>query len=128
MFKHFIKDIAARKAMILFSDTLLGRAMLRKGVELASRELGIPLDVQPDSTDREFWHIRAGAPTAPLYVHIRVHAETLAELIEFGANAWLEGRKLHLHRDILPLLARHMQAAEQTINDGISGPETDTKR
>lgn len=108
MFKHFIKDIAARKAMILFSDTLLGRAMLRKGVELASRELGIPLDVQPDSTDREFWHIRAGDPTAPLYVHIRVHAETLAELIEFGANAWLEGRKLHLHRDILPLLARHM--------------------
>lgn len=128
MLKHFIKDIAARKAMILFSDTLLGRAMLRKGVELASRELGIPLEVQPDPADREFWHIRAGVPTAPLCVNIRVHAETLAELIEFGANAWLEGRKLHLHRDILPLLARHMQAAEQTINDGISGPETDTKR
>ena len=32
MFKHFIKDIAARKAMILFSDTLLGRAMLRKSI------------------------------------------------------------------------------------------------
>ena len=109
MLKHFIKDIAARKAMILFSDTLLGRAMLRKGVELASRELGIPLDVQADSTDRDIWHIRAGAPTALLCVHIRVHAETLAELIEFGANAWLEGRKLHLHHDILPLLARHMQ-------------------
>ncbi|MEE1266736.1 MAG: hypothetical protein UHH87_10660 [Akkermansia sp.] len=115
MFKHFIKDIAARKAMILFSDTLLGRAMLRKGVELASRELGIPLDVQPDSTDREFWHIRAGAPTAPLCVHIRVHAEALAELIEFGANAWLEGRKLHLHRDILPLLAKHMQSTKGTL-------------
>ena len=109
MFKHLIKDIAARMAMILFSDTLLGRAMLRKGVELASRELGIPLDVQPDSTARDIWHIRAGAPTAPLCVNIRVHAETLAELIEFGANAWLEGRKLHLHHDILPLLARHMQ-------------------
>ena len=120
MFKHFIKDIAARKAMILFSDTLLGRAMLRKGVELASRELGIPLEVQPDSTDREFWHIRAGATTAPLYVHIRVHAETLAELIEFGANAWLEGRKLHLHRDILPLLARHMQSTEGTLHQQLS--------
>ena len=120
MFKHFIKDIAARKAMILFSDTLLGRAMLRKGVELASRELGIPLDVQPDSTDREFWHIRAGAPTAPLYVHIRVHAEALAELSGFGANAWLEGRNLHLHRDILPLLARHMQAAEGTLPQQLS--------
>ena len=65
MFKRFIKDIAARKAMILFSDTLLGRAMLRKGVELASRELGIPLDVQPDSTDRDFWHIRADFAAPP---------------------------------------------------------------
>lgn len=33
-----------------------------------------------------------------------------------------------MRHNILPLLARHMQAAEQTINDGISGPETDTKR
>lgn len=120
MFKHFIKDIAARKAMILFSDTLLGRAMLRKGVELASRELGIPLEVQPAPADRNFWHIRAGEATAPLCINIRVHAETLAELIEFGANAWLEGRKLHLHHDILPLLARHMQAAEGTLPQQLS--------
>ena len=120
MLKHFIKDIAARKARILFSDTLLGRAMLRKGVELASRELGIPLEVQPDPADRDFWHIRAGEATAPLCINIRVHAETLAELIEFGANAWLEGRKLHLHRDILPLLARHMQAAEGTLSESSS--------
>ena len=120
MLKRFIKAIAEGLARILFSDTLLGRFMLPKSVELASRELGIPLDVQLDSTDREFWHIRAGEPTAPLCVNIRVHAETLAELIEFGANAWLEGKKLHHHRDILTLLARHMQAAEGTLLQQLS--------
>lgn len=120
MLKTFIKEFVLGNTDLLFSRNLIGRTLREKGLKLASRELGIPLDVQPDSTDREFWHIRAGEATAPLCINIRVHAETLAELIEFGANAWLEGRKLHLHHDILPLLARHMQAEEGTLPQQLS--------
>ena len=128
MIKTFVREVVVPKAAMLFSDTVLGRALLRKGVALASKELGIVLNMQPESAAGDFWLIEAGELGADLTLRIRVRRETLIELVEYGTNAWLEGRKLHLHRDILPLLARHMQAAEQTINDGISGPETDTKR
>ena len=112
MIKTFVRDVLVRKAAMLFSDTMLGRALLRKGVALASRELGIELNVQPESPSGDFWIIEAGEPGADLTLRIRVHRETLVELVEYGANAWLEGRKV-TGRDILPLLARHMSAGGQ---------------
>lgn len=108
MIRTFVSEVLVPKAAMLFSDTVLGRALLRKGVALASRELGIALNVQSESPRGDFWIIEAGEPGADLTLRIRVRRETLVELVEYGANAWLEGRKLHFHHDILPLLARHM--------------------
>ena len=112
MIKTFVRDVLVRKAAMLFSDTMLGRALLRKGVALASRELGIEFNVQPESSSGDFWIIEAGEPGADLTLRVRVRRETLVELVEYGANAWLEGRKV-TGRDILPLLARHMSAGGQ---------------
>lgn len=108
MIRTFVSEVLVPKAAMLFSDTVLGRALLRKGVALASRELGMALNVQPESPRGDFWIIEAGEPGADLTLRIRVRRETLVELVEYGAKAWLGGRKLHFHHDILPLLARHM--------------------
>ena len=108
MIRTFVSEVLVPKAAMLFSDTVLGRALLRKGVALASKELGIALNVQPESPRGDFWIIEAGEPGADLTLRIRVRREILVELVEYGANAWLGGRKLHFHHDILPLLARHM--------------------
>ena len=112
MIKTFVRDVLVPKAAMLFSDTVLGRALLRKGVALASRELGIALNVQPESPSGDFWVIEAGEPGADLTLRVRVRRETLVELVEYGAKAWLEGRKV-TGREILPVLARHMSAGGQ---------------
>lgn len=121
MFKTFVKDVVARKAMVLLSDSLLGRALLKKGVSMVSHQIGIPLDVQPDIAAPDFWHISAGSPSSDLCLHVRARRETLAEMIEFAANAWLEDRKLTIH-DILPFLVRHMNKPAPGATDSLLKP------
>lgn len=112
MMRSFISDILVRKTAVLFSDTLLGRALLQKAIALVSKESGLPLQVQPEAAGGAFWLIDVGEPGADLCLHIRVQRETLVELVEYAANAWLEGRKVTA-RDVLPLLARYTHARGQ---------------
>lgn len=46
-FKSLIKDIAAHKAITLLTDSMLGRAMLKKLVAHAGKKLNIPLSAEP---------------------------------------------------------------------------------
>lgn len=108
MIKKFIKEVVVNKAALLFSDSIIGRALLRKGVSLISHKVGLPMDVQPDTTPN-FWLIRVGETEANLCVTLRAQTQTLIELIEFAADAYLNNKKLKL-QDILPILQPHMRA------------------
>lgn len=54
MMRSFISDILVRKTAVLFSDTLLGLALLQKAIALVSKESGLPLQVQPLYNFREY--------------------------------------------------------------------------
>lgn len=92
MFKAFIKDLAARKAIALLTDSMLGRALLKKLAALASERLGAPLEAHPCSDTPGFWKVTAGAPGADLNLQCCIRTETLAEIIELAAHAWLENK------------------------------------
>lgn len=108
MLKTFIKEVVLGKTEILFSRNFLGRTLRNKGLDLASRELNIPLDMQPDPMDCDFWFIRIGEPGADLFLSLRARQESLVELIDFAARAWLEKRKVR-GEEILAILGRHMK-------------------
>lgn len=112
MLKTFIKEVLLGKTDLLFSQNLIGRTLREKGLKLASRELGIPLDMQPDSATPGYWLISIGASDAHLCTGIRVCQKTLIEFIVFGANAWLENRKLR-PADYMPMLIREMNSPAQ---------------
>ena len=93
-FKSLIKDIAAHKAITLLTDSMLGRAMLKKLVAHAGRKLNIPLSAEPCTDPPGFWLLQAGEPGADLHLQCRIRTETLSEIAELAAESWLEDKKL----------------------------------
>ena len=43
MLKNMLKDVATRKAITLLTDSMLGRALVRKLVAQVSKQVGAPL-------------------------------------------------------------------------------------
>lgn len=114
MLKTFIKEFVLGNTDLLFSRNLIGRTLREKGLKLASRELGIPLDMQPDPAAPDFWLIRVGDSAANLCLNLRAEQQALVELINFAATAWIENRKLR-PEDYMPLLAKHMNDSDQAV-------------
>ena len=105
MLKNMLKDVATRKAITLLTDSMLGRALVRKLVAQVSKQVGAPLQAQPCDDSLGFWLVTAGAPGADLQLQCRIRTETLAEIIELAAKAWLEDKALDM-KELQPILLR----------------------
>lgn len=107
MLKEFLKTLVEKNAIGKLTDSMLGRVAMRKLVSLGSRELGIPLALDPDDASPEYWILTAGEAGADLQLRCRLHKETLQELLNTAATAWLEKRKVP-GEEILAFLVKHM--------------------
>ncbi len=107
MLKEFLKTLVEKNAIGKLSHSMLGRVAMRKLVSLGSRELGIPLALEPDGDSSDYWILTAGEAGANLHLRCRLHKETLQELLNTAATAWLEKRKVP-GEEILAFLVKHM--------------------
>ena len=107
MLKEFVKKLALMGALSRLPDTMMGRALLRQAVSIASKETMLPLSLDKDGKESDYWQLTAGTPDAGIYIRCRIRSGSLSELIDTAATAWLENRKLRPD-DIMQFLVKHL--------------------
>lgn len=91
MLQSFLMNVLKRLPELL-SDNVLGRAMLRKIVALASRKLGFRVGIQPDASAPASWLVELGNPGCGLNLRCTVCSQVLVQLAIPILTAWLEDK------------------------------------
>ncbi|MBQ1960601.1 MAG: DUF1232 domain-containing protein [Akkermansia sp.] len=95
-------------AINLLSDTVIGRAALRKAVSIASDKIGCPLTLEPATADRKLWNLSMGGTDADLHVQATITSERLEELLTLILDAWVDKRPLSAD-ELHPIILQSLQ-------------------
>ena len=106
-----MRDKALRAALPLLATSMVGRALIDKGIALlaARTELPIKGEYMPE---KETWLITVGEPGAPMQAVVHVNNDTLTDIIEELVPDLVDDRKISEEK-IMSLLRRHLRRSAQ---------------
>lgn len=103
-----LKDKALRAALPLLATSMVGRLAINKGLELLAEKTGLPITGEY-CPQKEYWHITAGNPGAPMQAVLHVSNDSLSALIEELTPYLLNKQEIPADK-ILDLIRPHLRS------------------